>query len=319
MKASSIRFLKILGILVASAFASGCVTEGSTDLYRRIETGSVTPGACEVPIDFGTEVLPILVQRCATAGCHGKGFKAGGLNLDPENAYLNLVSAAATGKSKSRVEPGDEQNSYLIDRLLARDATLMPPGGNPLDSANIEKIVCWIEQGAEEGSVVIPDSDVSGGEPDTSPPPEVCGPEGSVPFDPCVVPILEANGCTASVCHGPENAAEAASVNDLILDLSDIAGAYAALVNAEAKAILDCNQDGIGETQTSLLRVKPNDSANSLLVQTLKGKFSESIGGQIKSCEYYLMPLGLPEPIAASDIETIVRWIDNGALLEKAD
>lgn len=312
-------FRDIRGILLVTTMATGCVTEGTTDLYRRVETGSVSPGACDVPVDFGAEVLPVLVQRCATAGCHGKGFKAGGLNLDPENAYLNLVSIPSTGISKSRVEPGNEQSSYLVDRLLARGATLMPPGGNPLDGGDIDKIVCWIEQGAEQGTIVIPDTDASGEQPDTAPTPELCGPDGSVPFDPCVVPILENNGCAASVCHGPENAASAESVNGLILDLNNVAAAYDALVGAQANAMLDCDQDGIGETKTLLLRVKPNDSQNSLLVQTLKGKFNEPIGGQSKSCEYYLMPLGLPEPIAAADIETIVRWIDNGALLQDAE
>jgi hypothetical protein len=51
----------------------------------------------------------------------------------------------------SRVEAGDPDNSYLVQKLegTADEGAQMPAGGPPLDQAVIDDIRQWIADGAE--------------------------------------------------------------------------------------------------------------------------------------------------------------------------
>ena len=76
-------------------------------------------------------------KSCATADCHGSStFPAGGLDLTEGNAYSNLVNVASISGpgGMPRVDPGAAENSWLIKRLEADEAPIMPPpnAGDPL-------------------------------------------------------------------------------------------------------------------------------------------------------------------------------------------
>ncbi len=93
------------------------------------------------PVDYATEIKPILTERCLA--CHGALKQEGGLRLDTG------MSARAGGDSGPAVVPGDVEGSYLIERVTAEDASYrMPPEGEPLTAEQIAHLRAWIEQNA---------------------------------------------------------------------------------------------------------------------------------------------------------------------------
>jgi hypothetical protein len=73
------------------------------------------------------------------------------LRLDSANSYALLVGVASDEEpSLQRVEPGDPNNSYLVQKLEGTAATggRMPLNGTPLAQADIDVIRQWIAEGA---------------------------------------------------------------------------------------------------------------------------------------------------------------------------
>lgn len=95
----------------------------------------------------------IFNKTCATADCHGSPtFPAGNLDLTEGYAYNNLVNVASISGpgGMPRVDPGAAENSWLIKRLEADGAPIMPPqnAGDPLRQNIIDSIKVWINNGA---------------------------------------------------------------------------------------------------------------------------------------------------------------------------
>ncbi len=97
------------------------------------------------PVDFATEVQPILNKHCIT--CHGGVKKNGGIS------FLFQEEALAEGKSGRRaIVPGDAHGSEVIRRLLDDDpGQRMPFEKPPLSKAEIDLLKRWIDQGAPWG------------------------------------------------------------------------------------------------------------------------------------------------------------------------
>ena len=92
--------------------------------------------------------------RPACVSCHnaaGQQF-AGGLNLQHDVAYTNLVNVASRGQpSAVRVVPGSPDSSYIVHKLEGRSTIAgvrMPPNGPYLTDGQIAVIRRWIERGA---------------------------------------------------------------------------------------------------------------------------------------------------------------------------
>ena len=102
-----------------------------------------------VAVDYATEIQPIFSSRCTE--CHVGAAAPQGLRLDAANSYANLVGVASNEvPSLQRVEPGDPDNSYLVQKVegTAAIGSRMPLGGSPLSDAQIELIRRWISEGA---------------------------------------------------------------------------------------------------------------------------------------------------------------------------
>jgi hypothetical protein len=104
----------------------------------------VSDASCEVPV----EVQGIFDARCSP--CHTTG-SSGGLRLAPASAsYANLVganSSAAACSSRTRVVPGDVENSYLIAKLRGAAGICglpMPRNLPALPEEEIATIEAWI-------------------------------------------------------------------------------------------------------------------------------------------------------------------------------
>ena len=83
--------------------------------------------------------------------CHAGSNAPQGLHLDAGNSYSQLVGIASVEvPSLLRVNPGDPDNSYLVQKLEGHAAVgaQMPYGGAPLSAATMAVIRQWIHDGA---------------------------------------------------------------------------------------------------------------------------------------------------------------------------
>ena len=98
------------------------------------------------PIDYDTEVQPILTQSCATPACHGR-VTSGVLLTD----YDAVIASVGWVYNQLAVVPGDAAASPLFDKINQESPMFgdrMPLRGAVLPDAAIETIGRWIDNGA---------------------------------------------------------------------------------------------------------------------------------------------------------------------------
>ena len=89
---------------------------------------------------FETDVLPILSQRCAVAGCH--------VADGPEGVDLRTYATLQKGGEHGAIViAGDAKESELVEEIVKAK---MPPDGPPLEASEIQRIIDWINNGATE-------------------------------------------------------------------------------------------------------------------------------------------------------------------------
>jgi hypothetical protein len=86
-------------------------------------------------IDFSRDIEPLLKSRCQS--CHGPQQQLGGLRLDQKSSAGRVI------------EPGNSANSRLIRMVTGADGKIMPPIGERLAAAEIDKLRAWIDRGAD--------------------------------------------------------------------------------------------------------------------------------------------------------------------------
>lgn len=98
------------------------------------------------PIDYNTQVKPILNKRCIT--CHG------GVKRESDFSLLFRKDALAKAKcGKPAIIPGDAEHSELIRRINNPDPEeRMPYKKDPLTKDEIKTLTKWIDQGAPWGN-----------------------------------------------------------------------------------------------------------------------------------------------------------------------
>jgi hypothetical protein len=97
-------------------------------------SGYVNPLAC-----FSRDILPVLVSRCASTGCHDA-------TTHQENYIFSSYSTTMTAVSSGNP---DESKLYEVIKF-ATGENKMPPSGNPqLTFAEIDSIRAWISYGAK--------------------------------------------------------------------------------------------------------------------------------------------------------------------------
>jgi hypothetical protein len=149
----------------------------------------VGSNACRGPFDstwHGIQDVVFAGHGCTAALCHG-GASQGGLDLLPDGAYAHLVNVPSTLGGMPRVQPGDEQQSFLWRKLAAKTRSLtgvpgtpMPSGAPAISDGELEAIARWIRAGAPETGTV----------PDAETMLDACPPQGGPP--PPVVPGVPA-------------------------------------------------------------------------------------------------------------------------------
>ncbi len=92
-------------------------------------------------VDFSRDIYPIFEKACHS--CHGPQLQMARLRLDSKRP------AFAGGQSGETIHPGRPLESILYQRVAGlNDLERMPMGGQ-LETAEIELIRAWIEQGAD--------------------------------------------------------------------------------------------------------------------------------------------------------------------------
>jgi hypothetical protein len=95
------------------------------------------------------QLQPIWDAHCVS--CHSTQ-PAAGLDLGrPERARATLVNVPSIETQWRLVSPGSHAKSYLIHKIIEDSGISglrMPPGGSPLDAADLRRIADWIDGGA---------------------------------------------------------------------------------------------------------------------------------------------------------------------------
>ncbi|MBI2060141.1 MAG: hypothetical protein HYT87_10250 [Nitrospirae bacterium] len=135
------RKLMVMILVTASLAACG-------DAYEGTDSSPCTV----VEASFGVIQSEVFSKSCAFSGCHGRGSKNAGLNLDANggDVYENLVGVDSTEVTLKRVAAGDPENSYLVKKLEGKDIVegRMPLTGAKLPSCKIQAVRDWIAAGA---------------------------------------------------------------------------------------------------------------------------------------------------------------------------
>ncbi len=159
----------VLAILAIAGSLVACDIETYSDAVASTQGGGTSnnppppdppppdpppPGASFGP-NFSEIQAGLFTPSCS--GCHGGANPSGGLNLEAVSSYANLVgidSMAAPGTQ--RVNAGNPDMSYLIQRLEGTSGALMPPSGM-IPQADIDMVREWITAGAIDDTVVVLD------------------------------------------------------------------------------------------------------------------------------------------------------------------
>ncbi len=106
----------------------------------------LTPFLLAEPVDFASEVLPILTNHCIS--CHGAKQHYSNLKLDTRAGILR------GGDLGEAVVAGSPDSSPLYHRtsLPPDDLDFMPVEGEPLSSEEQSTLSRWIEEGANFGT-----------------------------------------------------------------------------------------------------------------------------------------------------------------------
>ena len=136
-------------LLLVFPFAWGCSAgsgEGLDNNGRPLDEGA---GGGPLIAEFQSIQDNVLTPACTI--CHAGAGAPVGLRLDQGNSFAMLVNVFSTQvPTILRVNPGDPDNSYLIQKIegSASVGGRMPLNGPPLPQATIDVVRSWIAAGA---------------------------------------------------------------------------------------------------------------------------------------------------------------------------
>lgn len=100
--------------------------------------------ATRAEVTYSADVAPIFKKSCVQ--CHG-GMDNGEKRVEYGLDLTTAKGALAGSEYGAVIEPGDPDNSYLVELIEAGD---MPEEGDPLTPEEIEIIRAWIAGGAKD-------------------------------------------------------------------------------------------------------------------------------------------------------------------------
>ncbi len=124
-----------------------------TDGQLYVSHFTVSPPPAPV-VSFSRDVIRILTDNGekSCTNCHAGSFPTGGLNLETDQAYRNLVNVDSNQVAdRNRIVPGIARDSYLYQKITGApgiSGSRMPLAGGPLAEIDINLIRRWIDAGA---------------------------------------------------------------------------------------------------------------------------------------------------------------------------
>ncbi len=116
-----------------------------------IQSAPVDVSVTSVAPDFDMLIQPIFTTSCGFSGCHGGPNPQEELNLEPGQAYDEIVNVSSTRLPQwLLVQPGDPDASLLYVKVASDappDGARMPLGGS-LTAVEIQRLRDWIAAGA---------------------------------------------------------------------------------------------------------------------------------------------------------------------------
>ena len=153
MKRTCTTGLAILGLLLTFGSGWAQTTEDNPDRPPGIQIADLNR---QRPVDFKTEVLPILKQSCLA--CHNTTKNKAGLVLETPKSILKGSEYGPV------IVPGRGAESQLLQLAAHTEDPMMPPKGNRVNAPNLSPqqlglLKLWIDQGADgqgDGEVAAP-------------------------------------------------------------------------------------------------------------------------------------------------------------------
>lgn len=119
-----------LTLLFVTIFLTSCYNDNRETLYPQ----PPIDGCDTTNLSFSSDILPIMIENCATPGCHTSVANAAGYALD---SYQGVRQAAVTDQRLLGTIKQDQGFSP------------MPKGNSKLPACEINKISAWIASGAQ--------------------------------------------------------------------------------------------------------------------------------------------------------------------------
>src|SRR5262245_23438071 len=135
-------------LLVSNIYAGDRKNSGQSSPFEFVRPPESALPAGAAPDDLQNQVLDILDNKCAFAGCHTGLNAPRGLDLSEEMFVAKLVKVKSADFPRMvLVKPGDAANSYLIKKVKGTPGIKgdrMPRGQAPLSPGEIATLEKWI-------------------------------------------------------------------------------------------------------------------------------------------------------------------------------
>lgn len=129
-------------VLLPAAFVVGLGPAACEEDPGRAR-GRTPPPLSIPPVDFTTQVLPLLEARCLPCHSADEATREGDLRLDTRlGATLRRLGG------RRAIQPGSPDASLVIATIESTDPALRMPPDAPLDRDDVELLRLWIAQGA---------------------------------------------------------------------------------------------------------------------------------------------------------------------------
>jgi len=164
IKGSGARYSKGKKTLRTTAYGPGSVRDEDT-LRMQCRPGAGADPCANVTSTFMQIQEHILTPGCSRQTCHSAAQGTHNLSLVEGESHAALfgtapANLAAASAGKLRVDPGNPDNSYLLDKLRGHleetEGVRMPKDMPKLKRSQIRLIEAWIEAGAPATGYVAP-------------------------------------------------------------------------------------------------------------------------------------------------------------------
>jgi hypothetical protein len=138
----------------AVAIAFAIVTFGCSSLQpevgERLEACVDMDSNPATPVDFKTQVRPIIDARCASCHVYGRGTEQGYREVGFDQGTLGTLRKGGTNTRTNILVPGKPCSSAYVQKIRGTFATgaRMPRNAPPLSREEIQVIMDWIAEGA---------------------------------------------------------------------------------------------------------------------------------------------------------------------------